>query len=151
MENASAYSDAHRDLMAANRYYRATAGVWLTQFTTLLCFLSAALVSAWVADYLVRSRRGTVACIFCYAELYLSAMALLVGLALAVILAIFMSDPNVQGGPPVARFAAILAGAVVLTVLAYVGVLRHWHPAIRIAGYVIGGFALWLYCSYGTG
>jgi hypothetical protein len=151
LENASAYSDAHRDLMAANRYYRATAGDWLTQFTTLLCFLSAALVSAWAADYLVRSGRGPVACIFCYAELYLSAMALLTGLALVVIFAIIMSDRYLQGGPPVAPFAAILTGAVVLTALAYVGVLRRWHPAIPIAGYVIGGVALWLYLSYGAG
>src|SRR5207302_1590923 len=64
IENASAFGDAHRDLMEANRYYRATVGVWLAQFATLFFFLTASLLSAWAVDYLLRSGRGPVARIF---------------------------------------------------------------------------------------
>jgi len=63
----------------------------------------------------------------------------------------FRAVPNEQGSPLAACFAAIVAGAVVLTVIVYVGVIRRWQSAIRIAGYIIAGLVLWLYRSYGTG
>jgi hypothetical protein len=122
--------------MEANRLYRATAGIWLAQFASLICFLTAALAGAWAVDYLVRSGRGSVARAFCYAELYLSSLSVLIaGTLFAAILQIRWNDAQ-EKGPPVWPFAAILAAAVIVTVIAYTGVVRRWHLLLRVTGYV---------------
>jgi hypothetical protein len=136
MENASAYGDAHRDLMEANRLYGTTAGIWLAQVASLLFFLTAALVGAWTIDYLLRSGRGAVARAFCYAELYVSSLSVLIaGIALAEVFQIRNLDDR-GNGPSPWPFAAVLAATLLVTVIAYVGVVRRWHWLLRVAGYV---------------
>jgi hypothetical protein len=138
MEFARAYGDAHRDLVAANRYYRATVGVWITQCMTLFYFVLSSLLSAWAIDYLIRSGRRVVARIFCYAELYLSIVSWVIAATFFSILlyaAIKFEFPDNQS--PLGAGAWILGGTTLLVLIAYAGVLRRWHPALRIGGYVI--------------
>jgi hypothetical protein len=150
MENARAYARAHDDLTEANRYYRATAGIWLSQFATLVFFLAVALAGAWAADHLVRSGRGPVARVFCYVELYLSVVGVL---GAATIFATFLSlaggaDPAWQDTrPPLWPFGVTLAAAVLVAVVAHAGVVRRWHPLIRVGGYAVC-FALVLLVLY---
>jgi tRNA A-37 threonylcarbamoyl transferase component Bud32 len=149
IENASAYGDAHRDLMEANRYYRATAGVWMAQFATLFFFLTASLSSAWATHYLMRSDRGPVARITCYAELYLSVLAMLIaGTIFAAFLQIALGqDPASRNGPPIWPFAVMLAGAVAIALTAFFGIIRRWHwwirPPIYLASIAVVIWAQW--------
>ncbi len=137
-ENASAFGNAHRDLMDANRYYRAATGVWLAQFATLLFFLTASLTSSWAADYLVRCGRSPFARAFCYVELYLPVIGLLAAVVVfAEFLRIAFDDSYGPSRPRLWPFAVILAGAILITSLAHAGVIRRWHPLIRIGGYAI--------------
>jgi tRNA A-37 threonylcarbamoyl transferase component Bud32 len=137
--SARAYSDAQRDLLSVNRYYAATFAVWVAQFFTLLFFLSACLISTWAVDYLFRSGRRLSARLACYFELYLPTMAALV--AAVVLVAIFI-DFSYHRPDKVYEFVAVFAGIMAVTVaaavLGFLGVVRRWHPAIRLSGYVLG-------------
>lgn len=138
LENAPAYSKAHAELMEANRYYRATVGVWASQFSMLVLFLMGALVSGWAADYLVRSGRGPVARVCCYGELYLSAAALVVAsIMFAVFAWIVLVDTSPSTNkPPLWPLATVLGLASVMALVAYAGVIRRWHPALRVVVHV---------------
>ncbi len=134
IKNAEAYSGIHRDLMEANRFYRATVGVWLGQVGALLIFLVAGLTSAWAVDYLRRSGRGLVAQLVCYGELYLSSMALLGAVLFFAIFKWTISDERFP--PPLWPFALIVIGIGIITAAAYIGVVRRWNPLLRLAAYV---------------
>ena len=136
MESASAYTEVQNDLLQTNRYYRATVGVWLSQFATLLFFLTAGVASGWAADYLSRSGRGLVARSFCYVELYLPTIALLFAASGFVVVLRITAELADAQGPPIGAFAGILGGTAVVSAFAYVGVIRRWHPAMRIGGYL---------------
>jgi hypothetical protein len=136
--NANAYVIAHSHVLLANHYYQITAGVWFAQVAMLFFFLTASLTSAWAADYLVRSGRGLIARGLCYAELYLASTALLVA---AILFAMFVwivavdTSPSTNK-PPVWPFAVVFALAVAIATVAWTGVIRRWHPALRVAIYV---------------
>jgi tRNA A-37 threonylcarbamoyl transferase component Bud32 len=137
MENAPFYSSAHFDLMRANRYYAAAAGVWLGNIAMLFLFLAAALTSSWAADYLVRSGRGLLAKATIYAELYLSVAALVAaGILFLAFVWITLETSHSTNKPPLWAFAVVLLVATLNAAFAYAGVIHRWHPGIRIAGYL---------------
>jgi hypothetical protein len=138
MDSASAYSAAHRDLLEANRLHGASIGAWVSQFASLFLFLAVGSMSGWAADYLIRSGRGPVALVLCYAELGLSALGLLVAAFVFVKLSIMVTMYGL-GGPPLWPFAILLAGATIVVAVAYAGVIRRWHPMARIGGYLATG------------
>jgi hypothetical protein len=138
MENASAYGDAHRDLMDANRSYRAAVGVWLAQFATLFFFLTASLLSAWAVDYLQRSGRRLIARAGCYIELYVSVFSTLIAAVFFVVfLQVALEEGKHINPPPLWPFATALVAALVIAGIAFAGVLRRWHPLLRLAGYAV--------------
>jgi hypothetical protein len=135
LENAPAYAAAHQDLLEANRYYRATVGVWWSQLVTLACFLTAALVGGWAADYLVRTGRGPVARGLCYLELYLPALAFLAASLALLLVEMALAEGNHTGAPPWWVFVGLWAAVGLLPVLAFAGVIRRWHPLARVGLY----------------
>jgi hypothetical protein len=144
MENATEYSKAHEDLMNANRYHRAVVGVWLSQFVTLLAFLTAALAGGLAADHLCRSGRGAVARVLCYAEVYGTTLLTLPAVALlATVLKVASEGAKHINPPPVGPFVGFLVGAVVMAAVAWAGVVRRWHPLVRAGVYltVVGTLA----------
>jgi hypothetical protein len=154
MANAPAYSKAHQDLMGANSQYRAAVGVWLSQFATLLLFMTAGLAGGWAADYLPRSGRGPVARVACYAETYGTAVFVLPAAALlAVMLQVHAEKEKHLNPPPDGPFAGLFVGAVVTAVIASVGVIRRWHPVLRIGVYVLiaGSLGVWFAWEWSPG
>lgn len=150
-ENAPAYSRAHYDLMEANRIHRAAAGVWLTQLFTLVFFMIAALSAGWAADFLVRSGRGWAGRTFGYLELYGAAMAVPVTAVLLVAFLQIAAEPEKHlNAPPVEPFVSLFVGAIVSALVAYLGVLRGWHPVLRTGIYllVVGTNLTWLYQTF---
>jgi hypothetical protein len=136
--NAAEYVRVHRDLVEVNRQHSATIGVWVAQFSTLLYFQLAALAGAWAADHLARSGRGPRAKAWCFAELYLSTLwVVVVGTMFAVFAVIAIRDDPSFDRPPVWPFGLALAASVLITALAYAGVVRRWHWAVRLGGYVL--------------
>ncbi len=137
MESAGAYGDAHADLMETNRYYTANVGVWISQLLSLLFLLSASLVSGWAADYLPRSGRGPIGSVISYIELYFSAMGFLAVIVGFTLMMQFIAGiPDERNRPAVGMFVGILAVVVVIAAVAYLGVIRRWHPLIRGVAYV---------------
>jgi Protein kinase domain len=138
LENASAYSDAHHDLLEANRLHGASIGGWVSQFASLFLFLAVGSMSGWAADHLIRSGRGPVALVFCYAELCLTVVALMAAACVFVGMAVVVKlyGPN---GPPLWPFAGTFLVALTATAVATTGVVRYWHPAIRVGTYLALG------------
>jgi len=125
-----------------NRFYAAVRTGWIVMVITLAFFLGFALDSTWAADYLARSNRGVVRCAVCYLELYLPASALLVWCLF--VLARESSEKKVVEtfwGP---LLAPIVLGAGPVAVI-HAGVIRRWHPVVRIAAY-LGAIGLWFLC-----
>jgi predicted Ser/Thr protein kinase len=135
--DALAYMDAHRGLMQANRYYSATAGIWVAQFLCLGYFLAASLVGSWVADHVVRSGRGRWAQAFCYAEVYLSSMWVLVVGSVFTAFVLIAHYRIETDNPKLWPFGLAFLGSVSIAALAYTGVVRRWHWGVRLGGYVL--------------
>ena len=137
MANATEYSKAHEDLMEANRYYRASAGVWMAQFATLFLLMAAALASGLAADLLARSGRGVLRQLGCYAEMYLPVLLIVPAVGFLIAMAVIASEPEKhRNPPPVWPFAVALAGVLIAVGVAWAGVVRRWHPAARVGTYV---------------
>jgi hypothetical protein len=154
MENAPAYSKAHEDLMDANRQYRASVGVWVSQFAALVLFLTAALSGGLSVDHLCRSGRGPLARVLCYAEVYGTTLLVLPAAALlATMLRVASEGAKHINPPPVGPFAGLFAGAVVMAGIAWVGVVRRWHPQVRIGLYlgIVGVLVAWFVQAWPRG
>lgn len=135
--NAREYSRAFEDLMGANRYYRATVGVWLAQFAALAFLMTAALASGLAADHLARSGRGRVRQLGCYVEMYLPAL-LVVPAALPLITFVVIStEPEKHSNPPpVWPFAVGMVAVLAAVGVAWAGVIRRWQVGLRVGTYL---------------
>jgi hypothetical protein len=92
-------------------------------------------MGTWSADYLSRSGRGQLARVFCYLEMQVLSLLLVLAVLATFLLALASSGPNVRGGPPWGIIAANGAFFVGLVSLACVGVIRRWRPLIRLGLY----------------
>jgi hypothetical protein len=122
---------AHR----ANRMYAASVGIWVGQLVAVVLFLGVSLVSMWSVDYPVRTGRRPLARVLCYVELFLPAVSLL--LASVILLSLWASlalAANVVGAPW-GLLGGLWASLAVLAVLAFTGVIRCWHPLVRVGLY----------------
>jgi hypothetical protein len=128
-----------------NRFYTAVTLGWSLLVMMLALLVGLSLHSTWAAYQLTRSGRGPLACALCYLELYPPAAVLLIcGVQTAwmglVVQASFTSQTPI----------AIAAAAAFVT-LAHVGVIRRWHPAVRLAGYLaVIGVAAGLTRAFGS-
>jgi tRNA A-37 threonylcarbamoyl transferase component Bud32 len=120
-----------------NRFHSAVTMGWLVLIALLLLFVGLALQSTWAADYLLRSGRGPLACIGCYVELYPPAIALLVWCFVVVEFVIIKLSGPAPGSPTFPQLFTPLVFGVAFVGLAYAGVIRRWHPAIRVGIYVL--------------
>ena len=125
--------------------YAAAIGSWVTQFMTMFIFLGLGLESTWAAHYLARSGRRFAARIGCYVELYLPVIVLFIELLgiLEIFIAMVVMHQNFVG-PPWGVWLSIVAATAVWAVAAAVGVMRRWHPLIRV-----GLYAAWIGLTVG--
>jgi hypothetical protein len=123
---------------ASNRFFAAIGYSWAALFGLSVIFLGLTLESTWAADHLSRSGRGLVARVMCYLELYPPAAALLI-LCEEVVGTVWRWswDTPPEGGPTWFPLLALLGLGVVGVGLAHVGVIRRWHPFVRITGYLV--------------
>jgi hypothetical protein len=120
-----------------NRLYAAIILGWMVLFAVSVFFLGLILESTWAADHLARSGRGPIALAICYLELYPAAAALLLSCLTVLVMAIVSMQASVRGGPPWGVWSILLGTGACLVALAHVGVVRRWHPAVRIAVYIV--------------
>ena len=100
--------------MAANRYYRATVGVWLAQFAALALLMTAALASGVAADHVARSGRSLLRQLGCYLEMYLPALLVLPAAGFLFAMSVIASEPEKHSNPPpVWPFAVAMAGVLI--------------------------------------
>jgi hypothetical protein len=127
-----------------NRLYAAVALGWAVLAVVLTVLVGLTLHSSWAAYHVTQSGRGPVACALCYLELYAPAGALLVASVQAAWLALFWGASFTSQTP------VVLAATAALVTLAHRGVVRRWHPAARVAGYVaIAGLAAGMVWAFG--
>jgi hypothetical protein len=127
----------------ANRMDTAAFMLWAGQLFAVLLFLPYSLVSAKAVDLLARSGRGLRARAICYIE-FQPASILAVSLAVTVIEWIRSKmEPidAIQWGKRTAVLTVLAAWAGT----ACIGVIRHWHPLVRLALH-----AAWTGASAGT-
>jgi hypothetical protein len=113
-----------------NRFYAAVALGWAVLAVILTLLVGLTSHSTWAAYHVTRSGRRPLACALCYLELYPPAGVLLVGSVEVVWLALFWGASFARQMP----ISWVAASAFVT--LAHVGVIRCWHPAARIVGYI---------------
>jgi len=120
-----------------NRYYAAVTMGWLVLIALLLLCIGLPLQSTWAADHLIRSGRGPLACIGCYAELYPPGVALLVWAFTVVEFVIIKLSGPAPGSMTFPQLFTPLAFGVAFVTLAHMGVIRRWHPALRVGIYLL--------------
>jgi hypothetical protein len=127
-----------REASHTNRLYAAVISGWIILLIVLVFFLGLTLESTWAADHLVRSGRGLIACAICYLELYLPAAALF-SLLILFVLVVTLSglEPNRFLCPLWVILLFPLGFGACIVALAHAGVIRRWHPAVRVAVYVV--------------
>ena len=101
--------------------------------------MTVSLAATWSADYLSRSGRGLLSQLLCYFEVNLPILFLVTWAVATFLLALASSGPNVKGGPPwlVIALTGAFSGGLVAT--AYFGVIRRWHPLIRMGVFLAWG------------
>ncbi len=131
-----------------NQVYAAIIVGWCCLGFCLIFYLGLCLVSTGAADYVSRSGRGTLAQAICYLELYPPAALLLLWSLVMVGMAITLIRGNITGGPNWLQLLTPLAFGAAWVGLAYTGVIRRWHPALRLVSYVVtvGLGVLVIYC-----
>jgi hypothetical protein len=129
--------EVHWRTVQTNQAYIAVAIGWIFLIVMLTFFLGLSLESTWAADYLARSGRGPIACAICYLELYPPAAALLLWSLMAVISGIIIASFSLRGGPMWSELLTPVGFGVVFVGLAHAGVIRRWHPAVRVAIYLV--------------
>jgi tRNA A-37 threonylcarbamoyl transferase component Bud32 len=136
---------------ATNRFYAAVLSGWTILLFVLVFFLGLALESTWAADLVARSGRGPIARAVCYLELYPPAAALFLWSLGALFRNVMaeMEDGTPWLAPPGYWGPVVLSLAfgTCLVTLAHVGVIRRWHPAARLAVYVVLIGAIFV-CTY---
>jgi hypothetical protein len=120
-----------------NQVYAAIIVGWCCLGFCLIFYLGMCLLSTGAADYVGRSGRGKVAQAVCYLELYPPAALLLLWLLVILGMALTMMRGTVTGGPNWLQLLTPLAFGAIWVGLAYTGVIRRWHPAIRLVSYVL--------------
>jgi tRNA A-37 threonylcarbamoyl transferase component Bud32 len=145
IDNLSDLLDLHVRARNTNSIYAGFISGWVMLLFLLLFFVGLALESTWAADYMIRTRAGTAARIFCYVETYPPAAALLV-YSLAVLgAALALLVPTAAGGPSWISLLVPLGLGAAFVGLAHTGVIRRWHIFQRVAIYIglIGLAAAW--------
>jgi hypothetical protein len=138
-----------------NRYYAAMLDSWERLATSLLVLIGLTLESAWAADYLLRSRRGAIASVICYFELYVPAVPLLISCNLCLRWLFSQALPPpiplylTVTGPHWSRLFAFFVATTAWASLVHAGVIRRWRPIIRLAVHLafivlVVGWAIWL-------
>jgi hypothetical protein len=123
--------------MSANRYYRATVGVWMAQFVALALLMTAALASGLAADHLARSGRGPLRQLGCYVEMYLPALLVVPGALLLITFVVIATEPEKHSNPPpVWPFAVGFVAVLAAVAVAWAGVIRRWHVGLRLGAYL---------------
>ena len=138
-----ALDQLRRQAKYANQFYAAVLmGLDLLAFA-LVFFLGLSLESTWAADYLCRSGRRFVARIGCYLELYIPTAALIIYCLVLFEFAIITATSYNVGLPTLGQFVSPLIFGAAWVGLAHAGVIRRWHPAIRVGVYllIVGGIA----------
>jgi hypothetical protein len=120
-----------------NRFFREVVMGWLLLVAILAVLFGVGLHSTWASYYLSRSGRGWLARALCYVELYPATGFLVIAVIFVMWVtlvqhAVFESDVR----PILGLIAALVA-------LAHLGVIRRWHPAVRVTAYAcaIGVYA----------
>ncbi|HWY89004.1 MAG TPA: hypothetical protein VNX28_19980 [Gemmataceae bacterium] len=132
-----ALDQLRRQANHTNQFYAAVVvGCCLLAFL-LVFFLGMSLASTWAADYLCRSGRRFVARFGCYLELYIPTAALIVYSLLLFELAIMIATSYNVGLPNVGQLLSPLAFGIAWVGLAHAGVIRRWHPVIRMGVYLL--------------
>jgi hypothetical protein len=122
----------------ANRMYSAAIWGWFGQVTAVLLFVGFSLVSTGIADFLIRSGRRPLARAFCYIELYLPAIVLLACLIALTMTSIQMAAQEQRFlGTPWGLLIGCLTSLAALVAVAHVGVVRRWHPLVRVGLYAV--------------
>jgi hypothetical protein len=129
-----------------NEMYIAVTVGWVTMICVLVFFVGLALESTWAADYLKRCGRGLVARIGCYLELYPPAAVLIFASVFCVVFASTATSRDWHEGPFHLLLRPVILGAVWVGV-AHAGVIRRWHPALRVTVYVliVGTGVAWMW------
>jgi len=133
---AKALQDLRQRAVNANRLYGSIIGGWIVLAALMLFFFGLTLQSTWAADYVVRSGRRSLARVACYLELYPPVAALVVWCLIAIMVVAIGAQPNVIGGPAWEQLLAPAGVLAVMVGLAHAGVIRRWHPAIRVVIYL---------------
>jgi hypothetical protein len=122
-----------------NRFSSGMIGRWITLIVVLICFVGMALHSTWAADFVGRSGRNWVSSGACYLELSLPATALFVVCPVLVIGGVGFFEVRWS-------FLALLGVVASIAMMANIGILRRWHPVVRLLPYlalgVIGNWVL---------
>jgi hypothetical protein len=121
----------HRAL-AFNQFYSGMIGRWITLIILLFFFVGMALHSTWAADFVVRSSRNWFSSGACYLEFSLSATTLFVVCPVLVIGAVGFDDVRWS-------FLALLGIVASIAMIANIGILRRWHPVVRLLPYLVLG------------
>ncbi len=136
--------DLYQGALLTNRYYNGLTVGWMLLLVLLLIFIGLSVQSTWAADYLLRSRPNRLARVWCYFELYpLSGTFEFLSLV-----AILMTARKIWFHLEVRtmwiEILLMFATSIGVVAVAQIGVIRRWHPAIRIASYV-SVFGLWFF------
>jgi len=136
--------DMRKRATATNRIYTAIIYSWTALFILLVFYLGLTLESTWAADCVRRSGRGLVAQVVCYLELYPPAAALTIWCVGVLGTGLDKStSPQSMGFPTWLQLLTPLGLGALWVGLAHAGVIRRWHPFVRITGYLVLVLIAW--------
>jgi serine/threonine protein kinase/fluoride ion exporter CrcB/FEX len=141
----AALAKLHVRATNTNEAYFAVNIVWGGMLLVLIFYIGLTTESTWAADYLSRSGRGLFARIGCYLELYPPAAGLVLWCLILAVVGLIVARDIVGGGPNWAELLMVLALGAAWVALAHIGVIRRWHPGLRVAIY-LGSGALAVAC-----
>jgi tRNA A-37 threonylcarbamoyl transferase component Bud32 len=127
--------------LRANQLYNATFGIWYGQLFAVFVFIGLSLASSSDVNFVARSGRGLWAQVGCYLEMYLpSAGLIFIVIDFVAAWAMFRvlnqtTSTGIQF--PVGRWYGTTAAGAILVLISHVGVIRRWHPLIRIGLYAV--------------
>jgi serine/threonine protein kinase len=128
---------------ALNRFYSGMIGRWITLIALLFCFVPMALHSTWAADFVARSCTNWFSSGAGYIELSLPATTLFV-VCPVFVRAVEYGWPwrAPRYGWPWLGLIGIVAA---IAMMANIGVIRRWHPVVRLLLYLaLGAIGSWV-------
>ena len=135
-ERIRAIENVQRLAHDTNRAFTGLMVGWLVLGFLSVFILTWALHGAWVADHLMRSQRHPLSRFLTSLELIMLTLAFALFFLIVVGVTITVNSPNVIGGPSWWSRLMPLVGGIAILIVAHLGVVRYWHPGLRIGGYL---------------